>query len=87
MAIEIVANKETKAILPPERQAVYRIIQLGIERGILLYSRRTANGKYGEWIMVSPPLIITEAQIDEMLGLIGETLAAYESELKQAGAI
>src|SRR5262249_27892988 len=34
-AIEIVADKETKAILPAERQAVYRIIELGIERGLL----------------------------------------------------
>jgi adenosylmethionine-8-amino-7-oxononanoate aminotransferase len=87
MAIEIVADKSSKAILPADRQAVYRIIELGVERGILLYSRRTANGQYGEWIMVSPPLIITEAQVEELTGLIGETLAAYENELRQSGAI
>jgi adenosylmethionine-8-amino-7-oxononanoate aminotransferase len=87
MAIEIVGDKETKAILPAERQAVYRIIELGVERGLLLYSRRTADGKYGEWLMVSPPLIVTAVQIEEIVSLIGETLAAYETELRQAKAI
>jgi 4-aminobutyrate aminotransferase-like enzyme len=87
MAIEIVADKSDKTILPAERQAVYRIIELGIERGILLYSRRTANGQYGEWIMVSPPLTITEPQVDELVDLIGQTLAAYEAELRQSGRL
>jgi adenosylmethionine-8-amino-7-oxononanoate aminotransferase len=87
MAIEIVANKDTKATLPAKQEAVYRIMQLGLERGILIYSRRTANGLYGEWLMVSPPLIVTDAQVDEIVALLGETLAAYEQELKQAGVI
>ncbi len=86
-AIEIVADKETKAIFPAERQAVYRIIELGIERGLLLYSRRTANGKYGEWLMVCPPLIVTEAEIDEIARLLGQTLAAYEAELRSERAL
>jgi adenosylmethionine-8-amino-7-oxononanoate aminotransferase len=84
MAIEIVADKETKAPPPAERQAVYRIIELGIERGIALYSRRTANGRYGEWLMVTPPLIVTAAEVDEIAELIGLTLAAYEEELGKA---
>jgi adenosylmethionine-8-amino-7-oxononanoate aminotransferase len=85
-AIEIVADKETKAIFPAERQAVYRIIELGIERGLLLYSRRTANGKYGEWLMVCPPLIVTEPEIDEIARLLEDTLEAYEAELRREGA-
>jgi adenosylmethionine-8-amino-7-oxononanoate aminotransferase len=87
LAIEIVADKATKAMLPAERQAVYRIIELGIERGLLLYSRRTANGKYGEWLMITPPLIVTAAEVDEIAALIGETLEAYEAELRAAGVI
>ena len=59
----------------------------GIARGLLLYSRRTANGKYGEWLMVCPPLIATEAEIDEIARLLGDTLAAYADEMKREGAI
>jgi adenosylmethionine-8-amino-7-oxononanoate aminotransferase len=87
MAIEIVADQETKAMVPAERQAVYRIMELGIQRGLLLYSRRTANGKFGEWLMMTPPLIITEAQIDEMLALLEDTLMAYTAELRSAGVV
>jgi len=87
MAIEIVADRETKAMLPAAAQAVYRIIELGIERGLLLYSRRTADGAYGEWLMVSPPLIVTAAEIEEIVALIGQTLAAYEAELRRANVI
>jgi adenosylmethionine-8-amino-7-oxononanoate aminotransferase len=87
MAIEIVVDKETKTPPPAELQAVYRIIELGIERGIALYSRRTANGKYGEWLMVTPPLIVTAAEVDEIAELIGVTLGAYEQELRGKKAI
>jgi adenosylmethionine-8-amino-7-oxononanoate aminotransferase len=86
-AIEIVADKETKAIFPAERPAVYRIIELGIARGLLLYSRRTANGKYGEWLMLCPPLIVTEAEIDEIARLLALTLADYAAELRREGPL
>jgi adenosylmethionine-8-amino-7-oxononanoate aminotransferase len=87
MAIEIVADKASKAILPAERQAVYRLIELGIARGLLLYSRRTAEGRYGEWLMIAPPLIVTEAEVEEILRLLDETLAAYASELRRDGVL
>ena len=87
LAIETVADQETKAILPTKLKAVYRIIEIGIERGLLLYSRRTADGKYGEWLMITPPLIVTAAQVEEIAALIAETLQAYETELRRAGAI
>ncbi len=87
LAIEIVADKAAKTILPAERKAVYRIIELGIERGLLLYSRRTAKGKYGEWLMITPPLIVNDAQVGEIAALVGETLHAYEKELRAAGVV
>jgi len=37
--------------------------------------------------MVTPPLIVTAAEIDEIAALIGETLQAYEAELRAAGVI
>ncbi len=87
LGLEIVADKATKAMIPAERQAVYRIIELGIERGLLTYSRRTANGRYGEWIMIAPPLIVTAAQIDEIAGLLDDTLRAFEQEMRAAGVV
>ncbi len=84
MAIEIVADRETRAILPAQTQAINRIVELGMERGLLLYSRRTANGQFGEWLMVAPPLIVDGPQVDTIAELIGDTLAAFEKQLGRA---
>ena len=81
MAIEIVSDRGTKAIFPAQAKAIDRIVALGMERGLLLYSRRTANGLYGEWLMVAPPLIVDAQQIDTIAALIGETLQAFEAQL------
>ena len=75
-------DRETKAILPAKAQAIQRIVDLGMERGLLLYSRRTANGQFGEWLMIAPPLIVDGPQIDTIAALIGETLAAFEQQLR-----
>jgi 4-aminobutyrate aminotransferase-like enzyme len=87
MAIEIVVDKESKTPPPAELQAVYRIIELGLDRGLALYSRRTANGRYGEWLMMTPPLIVTAAEVDEIAELVGATLGAYEEELRRKKVI
>ena len=52
-----------------------------MQHGLLLYSRRTADGKYGEWLMVTPPLTVTEDEVDEIVIRLGKTLATFESEL------
>lgn len=80
-AIEIVADKETKAIFPGHMQASYRISEIGREIGLQIYSRRAASGVFGEWLMAAPPLIITEPQIDEYVGLIADMIALYEREI------
>lgn len=87
MAVEIVADKTTKAILPAEFRTVYRLLEIGTENGLLLYSRKTAGGKYGEWVMVTPPLTLTQAEADELLTLIARTIKDFETELENQGAI
>lgn len=83
-AVEIVADRETKAMFPPETKAVERIIALALERGLILYTRRTAGGRYGEWLMLTPPLISSEQDIEEIVRLLGEAVAAFEHEIGQA---
>jgi len=80
-AVEIVSDRETKAIFPSETHAVERIIALALERGLMLYTRRTAGGQYGEWLMLTPPLIVTSQDIDEIVALLGDAIAAFEREI------
>lgn len=77
MGLEIVADKKTKATFAPNDPAVYQLVELGKQNGLLLYARRTASGVFGEWVMISPPLTIAEPQIDELVELLDITLTAF----------
>lgn len=79
-AIELVTDKETKGIPAASLKACARLTELGMENGLLLYSRRTADGKYGEWLMLTPPLTVTAEEIDEIAARLEKTLAAFEAD-------
>ena len=42
LAVEIVADVTTKSMFNMDQRAIYRISELGIKNGILLYTRKTA---------------------------------------------
>jgi adenosylmethionine-8-amino-7-oxononanoate aminotransferase len=81
MAIELVADKASKRMLPPELVAPARLGALALEEGLALYSRRTSKGKFGDWVMITPPLIIDAVQVDELVGLLGRAIIAFERSL------
>lgn len=84
-AIEIVADRDSARMLPRELDVVGRIQAIAREQGLLIYGRRTHAGRFGDWIMVSPPLIATRADIDEIVHGLGRCLERYRQEL--AGTI
>lgn len=87
MAAEIVSDQMSKATFPAKVQAINRIVELGMQHGLLLYSRRTSNGVFGEWLMIAPPLIVDAGQVDTIVALIGETLSRFDQERKRAASI
>jgi adenosylmethionine-8-amino-7-oxononanoate aminotransferase len=84
-ALELVADRETMAVLPPELNAHARVVELAYERGLIVYSRRTRGGREGDHIMVCPPMIVTEAQLDELVGMLAAALAAFAREAELPG--
>jgi adenosylmethionine-8-amino-7-oxononanoate aminotransferase len=68
-AVEIVADKATKAQFPPEAQISQRLYEALLERG--LYTRVLFD-----CICLAPPLVITEAEIDRAVAIIAETIPA-----------
>ncbi len=86
-AVEIVADKATKRTLPNNENPADGIRIHGLDNGLLIYSRRTAGGKNGDWFMLSPPLTITPAECDELLRRLAATIAAYELQLRASGHI
>lgn len=81
MAVEVVASRHEKRSFPVDFTVVDRIRTLALQHGLIIYSRQTAGGKYGDWFMVSPPLTITEAECDELVSRLEATLIAFQREV------
>ena len=80
LAVEIVSDVRTKSMFNMDQRAIYRISELGIKNGILLYTRKTAKGENGEWLMIAPPLISPTDQCDDFLSRLNETLKDFQKE-------
>jgi len=80
-AVELVADRDSKRMLPRELDVVGRVQALARDQGLLIYGRRTHAGRFGDWIMVTPPLIATRADVDEIVAGLGRCLADYQHEL------
>lgn len=87
LAIEIVADKDSKEMLPSHANAPARIAQIALDVGLVLYPRRANGGKFGEWLMVTPPLIITETQALDLAERLERALKLYAGELARDGLI
>lgn len=86
-AIEIVANPETKAMFPRTRDIPKEVSQLALQQGLLIYARRTFGGRFGDWVMVTPPLIVSGPELDELVERLGATLRRYQEQLQHAGLV
>ena len=53
-----------------------------LDRGLITYPLQgCVDGVEGDMHLVTPPLTITSEQVDELVGILDEALAAVESEL------
>ncbi len=73
--IEFVADRDSKATFPPEIHFGQRVADVAFERGLIVYpGSGCADGVSGDLVMLGPPLIITEEQIDEMVALLRQAI-------------
>ena len=75
------ADRQTRAPLPPELGVTARLHRLVRERGVLIYPGAGADGVVGDQFLVSPPLVVTRADIDEIVGRIALALSDLTREL------
>jgi len=85
LAPEIVCDRHNKTIFSAEAKAPDTLRQLGFDHGLSIYARRTNNGKYGDWIMTSPPLTTTRNQVDEMIDRLDQTFRAFVDRMTVEG--
>jgi len=83
MAFELLADRNTKAPLPTDLNAHARLVDIAYAKGLIIYSRRTRGGTSGDHFLVCPPMIVTEAQLDEIADILDQSLASYMAEVPQ----
>jgi len=75
-ALEIVENRETKASFDPERQIAAKLKKAAMAHGLICYPMSgTIDGRKGDHVLLAPPFIITDAQIDELVSKLSAALA------------
>lgn len=77
--IEFVADRATRAPWPKGWMVAQQATVFARERGLLIYPRRSLWGLEGDHVLISPPLITTRAQIDEIMDIFDATMV----ELRQ----
>ncbi len=81
--IEFVADRATKEPLDPAAKLNTRIKSHAFAAGLICYpGGGTADGKRGDHVLMAPPFIITETQLDE---LVDKLAGAVATSLKEIG--
>ena len=68
-AIELVADRATKATFPPEQKVGPRVLAEMIKRGVVTRGR-------GDSIFFAPPLVVTEEQVDRLITVTADAVKA-----------
>lgn len=78
LGIELVADRETKKPFPRESRAAERLTELTKEEGLLVYpSTGCAGNGEGDVIMIGPPLIIGDQEIDMLVSKLSTAFRRF----------
>jgi len=77
-ALEIVADKSSKAQHPASVRAAHRVVDQALARGLIL------RPLPGDVVAICPPLVIGEDEIDLLFDRLADALEAAAGELKKA---
>jgi len=73
--VELVADPATREPLPRSARLAETLTEAALEEGLVVWPNvGQADGRNGDLVMLAPPFIVTEDQIDEMLELLTRAL-------------
>ena len=82
--LEFVADRTSKTPFDPGLKLHARIKKHAFADGLICYpGGATADGKRGDHVLLAPPFIITDTQLDE---LVAKLAGAVEKSLTEIGA-
>lgn len=80
-ALEFVADRETRAPFAAHLQVGNLVTARAFANGLIVYPRRSINGLSGDHVLVAPPLIIKETEVDELLDRLDRSLEEASTRL------
>jgi adenosylmethionine-8-amino-7-oxononanoate aminotransferase len=85
LGVELVQKTSTHRPFPPELRVADRVQAECLRRGLYLYpGTGSADGRSGDHVLISPPLVLTAAQADELVHALDGAIGAVERELAEA---
>jgi adenosylmethionine-8-amino-7-oxononanoate aminotransferase len=68
MGLELVANRQTKASFDPGLNIAGKIKTNAMAAGLMVYpAQGTIDGKHGDHVLIAPPFIIDDAEMDMLV--------------------
>ena len=81
--IEFVSNRDSKEPFPPEARITDRFVEVAFENRLIVYPcRGLVNGDRGDAVLIAPPLVITESQLDILAERLDKTLRALGEQIR-----
>jgi adenosylmethionine-8-amino-7-oxononanoate aminotransferase len=82
VGVELVADRETRAPFPRAARVTERVVAAARERGVLVYSGTgNADGVDGDTILLGPPFVVTDGQLDRIVDVVGEAIDVAVAEV------
>ena len=76
-AIELVEDRDSKEPFDPARGLAARIKKAAFAEGLICYPMSgTLDGRRGDHVLLAPPFIIEEAQLDELVDKLDRAIEA-----------
>jgi adenosylmethionine-8-amino-7-oxononanoate aminotransferase len=73
--VELVEDRATKRPFDPARKLHAKVKAAAMAEGLIVYpAGGTVNGREGDHILIAPPFIIEDAQIDELVGKLSRAV-------------
>jgi adenosylmethionine-8-amino-7-oxononanoate aminotransferase len=81
IGVELVRDPVTKAPFPVAANAGQLLTDNALKDGLIVYPRRSINGMSGDHVLVAPPLIVSESEVDEILNRFEKAMEKTSQQL------
>jgi adenosylmethionine-8-amino-7-oxononanoate aminotransferase len=88
VGVELVADRGTREPFPRPARVTEAVVRAARDRGLLVYSGTgNANGIDGDTILLGPPFIVTEAELDRIVETLAEAIESAAADLPVADPV